>query len=38
MQTLIEMKKKKKSECTIITYDYENDETVDGIQIRFVSF
>jgi uncharacterized protein len=28
----------KQSECTIITYDYENDETVDGIQIRFVPF
>ena len=28
----------KPSECTIITYDYENEETVDGVQIKFVPF
>ena len=28
----------KQSECTIITYDYENDEIVDGIRMMFVPF
>jgi len=28
----------KQSSCTIITYDYENEETVDGVQIKFVPF
>jgi uncharacterized protein len=28
----------KQSGCTIITYDYENEETVDGVQIKFVPF
>lgn len=28
----------KQSECMIITYDYENEETVDGTRIRFVPF
>jgi predicted AAA+ superfamily ATPase len=28
----------KQNKCTIITYDYEDEETVDDIQIRFVPF
>lgn len=28
----------KPSECTIITYNYENEETIDGIRIKFVPF
>jgi hypothetical protein len=28
----------KQSGCTIITCDYENEESVDGVQIKFVSF
>ena len=26
------------NECTIITYDYENEETIDGVRIKFVPF
>ncbi len=28
----------RQSECTIITYDYEGEETVDGLNIKFVPF
>jgi hypothetical protein len=26
------------NECKVITYDYENEETVDGLKIQFVPF
>ncbi len=32
------VKAMKQNDCTIITYDYENEEIVDDIRIRFVPF